>query len=146
MGLGETLRAFIDPYESAAYEDDDDPEVQEPRPGGEQQGRQERRLRAVEKDRHRGHERRSVFLISAIDFDDAQQIADRLKDETPVIIDLGSCTDDLSRRLLDFCSGLAYALEAGLHFLGESVVLLAPPGVELSGGAAGASPRFFNQV
>lgn len=146
MGLGETRRAFIDPYEGDAYEDYDDPEVQEPWPGGEQQGRQERRLRAVDEDRHRGHERRSVFLISPIDFDDAQQIADRLKIATPVIIDLGNCGDDLSRRLLDFCSGLTYALEVGLHFLGESVVLLAPQGVELSGGTAGASPRFFNQV
>lgn len=148
MGLGEMLRALIDPYGGAEDEDYDDVAAQESWPQGDE-ARQGRRLHAVDEKRHslaETRERRSFFLITPAGFDDAQQIAHRLKADTPVIMDVGNCGDDLARRLLDFCSGLTYALEASLEYVGKSVVLLAPPGVELAGGTAGASPRFFNQV
>lgn len=144
MSLGERLRDFIDPFEDEAYEDDVDLEPQEPWAGVEQSGRQEPRLRAVGEDRQHQRER-NFFLIAPREFEDVQQIADRLKAGTPVIIDYGSCGAELSRRLLDFASGLSYALDARLEFVGERVVLLAPPGFELSGGIAGTGPHFFNQ-
>jgi len=87
-------------------------------------------------------------LVTPQDFDDAQQIADRLRADTPVIVDLQSCGRDLSKRLTDFCSGLTYALEGSLQFIGEKVVLLVPHNVELSSEASGGlqERRFFNQV
>lgn len=87
-------------------------------------------------------------LVTPQDFDDAQQIADRLRAGTPVIVDLQSCGRDLSKRLTDFCSGLTYALEGSLEYIGEKVVLLAPHNVELSSEAPGGlqERRFFNQV
>lgn len=87
-------------------------------------------------------------LVTPQDFDDAQQIADRLRAGTPVIVDLQSCGRDLSKRLTDFCSGLTYALEGSLQYIGDKVVLLAPHNVELSSEAPGGlhERRFFNQV
>lgn len=87
-------------------------------------------------------------LVSPQDFDDARQIADRLRAGGPVIVDLQGCGPDLSKRLTDFCSGLAYALEGRLQCIGETVVLLAPHTVELSSEALGGlqERRFFNQV
>ena len=87
-------------------------------------------------------------LVTPQDFDDAQQIADRLRADSPVIVDLQSCGRDLSKRLTDFCSGLTYALDGSLQYVGEKVVLLVPHNVELSSEAPGGvhERRFFNQV
>jgi cell division inhibitor SepF len=87
-------------------------------------------------------------LVTPQDFDDAQQIADRLRADGPVIVDMGSCGRELSTRLTDFCSGLTYALECSLQYIGETVVLLVPHNVELSSEAPGGlhERRFFNQV
>jgi cell division inhibitor SepF len=87
-------------------------------------------------------------LVTPKDFDNAQEIAKRLRAATPVIVDLQGCGPDLSKRLTDFCSGLTYALEGELQFIGESVLLLAPHGVELSSESPGGlhERRFFNQV
>ena len=87
-------------------------------------------------------------LVTPQDFDAAQHIADRLRADSPVIVDLQSCGRDLSKRLTDFCSGLTYALEGSLQYIGETVVLLVPHNVELSSEAPGGlhERRFFNQV
>ena len=87
-------------------------------------------------------------LVTPQDFDAAQQIADHLRAGSLVIVDLRSCGRDLSKRLTDFCSGLTYALDGSLQHIGEQVVLLAPPNVELSSEALGGlrERRFFNQV
>jgi cell division inhibitor SepF len=87
-------------------------------------------------------------LVTPQDFAAAQQIADRVRADSPVIVDLQSCGRDLSERLIDFCSGLTYALEGSLEYIGEDVVLLVPHNVELSSEAPGGlrERRFFNQV
>jgi len=87
-------------------------------------------------------------LVVPQDFDDAQQIADRLRAGGPVIVDLQGCEAELAKRVIDFCSGLTYALEGSLEYLGEKVVLLTPHNVELSSQAPGGlhERRFFNQV
>jgi cell division inhibitor SepF len=87
-------------------------------------------------------------LVTPHDFDDAQQIADRLRAGTPVIVDLQSCGPELAKRLTDFCSGLTYALDGSLEYLGEKVALLSPQNVDLSSEAPGAlhERRFLNQL
>ena len=87
-------------------------------------------------------------LVTPQDFDAAQQIADHLRADSLVIVDLQGCGQDLAKRLTDFCSGLTYALEGSLEYIGEKVVLLAPHNVELSSEALGGlqERRFFNQV
>ena len=86
------------------------------------------------------------FLITPRDFDDAQRIADRLRAGDPVVVDLRCCGRELAKRLVDFCSGLVYACEGDLQYVGEKVMLLAPPEVELSSVVGGLQGRrFFNQ-
>ena len=107
---------------------------------------------------HRDHEARPLAvvrpphvrfsLVAPTDFDDAQGIADALRSGSPVILDLHACGPDLSKRLIDFCSGLTYALEGSVQQLGEHAMLIAPEGVELdSDDPVGLSERrFLNQV
>jgi cell division inhibitor SepF len=73
-----------------------------------------------------------VHLVVPRSFNDAQQIADKFKDGIPVILNLQSCEADLSKRLIDFASGLTYALEGGMQRVADKVFLLTPRNVEVS--------------
>ena len=73
-----------------------------------------------------------VHLILPRSFNDAQQIADRFKDGVPVILNLQSADQDLSKRLIDFASGLTYALDGGMQRVADKVFLLTPRNVEVS--------------
>src|SRR5947207_72083 len=73
-----------------------------------------------------------VHLILPRSFNDAQQIADRFKDGVPVILNLQASDQDLSKRLIDFASGLTYALDSGMQRVADKVFLLTPRNVEVS--------------
>jgi len=90
-----------------------------------------------------------VHLVLPRSFNDAKQIADRLKQSTPVIVNLQEADQDLSKRLIDFSSGLTYALNGNMQRIAERVFLLTPPNVEVSAEErAKALERggFFNQA
>jgi cell division inhibitor SepF len=65
-------------------------------------------------------------------FTEAQSIADRFKSDTPVIMNLTAADPDLSRRLIDFASGLTYGLDGGLQKVSERVFMLTPANVDVS--------------
>ncbi len=73
-----------------------------------------------------------VHLVLPRSFNDAQQIADRFKDGVPVILNLQNADTDLSKRLIDFASGLTYALNGGMQRVADKVFLLTPRNVEVS--------------
>ena len=73
-----------------------------------------------------------VHLVAPRAFNDAKQIADRFKAQIPVIINLQSADTDLSKRLIDFASGLTYALDGSMQRVADKVFLLTPRDVELS--------------
>jgi cell division inhibitor SepF len=88
-----------------------------------------------------------VHLVVPKSFNDAQDIADKFKDAIPVIINLQSSDADLSKRLIDFASGLTYALDGGMQRIADKVFLLTPRNVEVSAEerAALIEKGFFNQ-
>jgi cell division inhibitor SepF len=73
-----------------------------------------------------------VHLVVPRSFNDAQQIADKFKESIPVILNLQSSDQDLSKRLIDFASGLTYALDGGMQRVADKVFLLTPRNVEVS--------------
>jgi len=73
-----------------------------------------------------------VHLVIPRSFNDAQQIADKFKESTPVILNLQSTDQELSKRLIDFTSGLTYALNGGMQRVADKVFLLTPRNVEVS--------------
>jgi cell division inhibitor SepF len=73
-----------------------------------------------------------VHLVIPKSFNDAQQIADKFKDAIPVILNLQSSETDLSKRLIDFASGLTYALDGGMQRIADKVFMLTPRNVEIS--------------
>jgi cell division inhibitor SepF len=89
----------------------------------------------------------TVHLVIPKSFNDAQQIADQFKDSVPVIINLQGTDNELSKRLIDFASGLTYALEGGMQRIADKVFLLTPRNVEVSAEerARLIEKGFFNQ-
>ena len=90
-----------------------------------------------------------VHLVIPRTFNDAKQIADRYKAQIPVILNLQGADTELSKRLIDFASGLTYALDGSIQRVADKVFLLTPRDVELSGEErARALERggFFNQA
>ena len=90
-----------------------------------------------------------VHLVVPRTFNDAKQIADRFKAQIPVILNLQSADTELSKRLIDFASGLTYALDGSMQRVADKVFLLTPRDVELSAEErARAMERggFFNQA
>ncbi len=73
-----------------------------------------------------------VHVVAPARFADAQEIGDRLKDDQPVIVNLQVVDRDLARRMIDFCSGLAYALSGSMEKVADQVFLLTPSDVEVS--------------
>ena len=103
------------------------------------------RLRGVDG----GGGQNKVHLVLPRSFNDAQQIADRFKDSIPVILNLQNADTELSKRLIDFASGLTYALDGSMQRVADKVFLLTPRNVELSAEErARALDRggFFNQA
>ena len=71
-------------------------------------------------------------VVSPTRFDDVQEVADAFKKVQPVIINLQGVDRDLSRRLIDFASGLCYGLEGEMERVADQVFLLTPRGAEVS--------------
>ena len=107
---------------------------------------QPRRVRNLEPVRGPGTSR--VHLVLPRSFNDAQQVADRFKNGVPVILNLQSADSELSKRLIDFASGLTYALDGGMQRIADKVFLLTPRDVELSAEdrARMLDRGFFNQA
>ena len=73
-----------------------------------------------------------MHLVVPRSFNDAQQIADKFKEAIPVILNLQTADAELSKRLIDFASGLTYALDGGMQRVADKVFLLTPRNVEVS--------------
>jgi cell division inhibitor SepF len=88
-----------------------------------------------------------VHLVIPKSFNDAQQVADKFKDDVPVILNLQGTETDLSKRLIDFASGLTYALDGGMQRIADKVFMLTPRNVEISAEerARLIEKGFFNQ-
>ena len=88
-----------------------------------------------------------VHLVIPKSFNDAQQVADQFKRTVPVILNLQTADHELSKRMIDFCSGLTYALDGGMQRIAEKMFLLTPRNVDVSAEerARLIDKGFFNQ-
>jgi len=72
------------------------------------------------------------FVVMPTSFNQAQDVADKYKGSQPVIMNLQGADRDLSRRLIDFASGLCYGLGGQMERVANQVYLLTPTNVEVS--------------
>ena len=88
-----------------------------------------------------------VHFVAPKSFNDVQDVADKFKDSIPVILNLQGTDTDLAKRMIDFSSGLTYALDGGMQRIADKVFLLTPHNVEVSAEerARLVEKGFFNQ-
>lgn len=70
-------------------------------------------------------------IVEATGFSDAKVLADRIRERIPVVLNLRTTDPDMVRRLIDFASGLTYALDGTMRKISEGVIMVLPPRVSL---------------
>jgi cell division inhibitor SepF len=78
---------------------------------------------------NRGHQ---ICKRAPRSLNDAQKAAEDLKDRRPVIVNLEKADDDLARRVIDFISGVTYALNGFYERVGDKVFLFTPANIVIA--------------
>ena len=73
-----------------------------------------------------------VVVIEPKSFDDAQQVANCLREKRPVVINFENTDGDDARRIIDFISGTTYALNGEIKKVGHNVFFCAPSNVNVT--------------
>jgi cell division inhibitor SepF len=82
-----------------------------------------------------------VIVVKPDRFDQVTEIADRLRDKQSVVLNLESTNKDVARRLVDFLSGCAYALDGNIQKVAISTYLITPYNVEVLGDNSSKEPE-----
>ena len=75
-----------------------------------------------------------VVLVKPDRFENAAEIADHLREKRTVVLNLEQTNKDVARRILDFLSGVAYALEGKVKKVAISTYIITPYNVDILGG------------
>ncbi len=73
-----------------------------------------------------------VMVVEPFAFDDAQHVADHLKNRKPVVVNFENCDKEIAKRMIDFISGTTYALGGSIQKVGNSIFLCAPNNVDVA--------------
>lgn len=106
---------------------------QTPSARGQRQTRQQREGRVVSINGGAGLSPTRLVLVKPERFDAAAEIADHLRDGHSIIMNLETTPKDISRRLIDFLSGVTYALDGKIQKAAISTYVIAPKNADLSG-------------
>ena len=74
-----------------------------------------------------------VVLVKPERFEDAPSIADHLVNKRTVVLNLESANKDVIRRVVDFLSGVAYALNGQIKRVATSTFIITPYNVDIMG-------------
>ena len=80
-----------------------------------------------------GGAQQQVVLVKPERFETAAEIADQLRAKRPVLINLETTPKDVTRRLVDFLSGVAYALDGKVKKIAANTYIITPSNVDLVG-------------
>ncbi len=73
-----------------------------------------------------------VMVIEPVSFDDAQQVADHIRNHKPVVVNFENTKSDVAKRIVDFISGTTYALSGDIKKVGKNVFMCAPNNVTVN--------------
>ena len=77
------------------------------------------------------NQERDVAIFAPRSYDESRRMTDLLRSNRAVVLNVTSVDPNLGRRLVDFASGTAYALNAKIEILGNSLYLMSPQGMHL---------------
>ena len=151
MGFLDELKRLTHPYEDEmeddydededVYEDEDEPEERNQTPPPRE--REEPRRREYQEPPRRNNGGKvvnihattqlQVVLVKPERFENATEIADHLREKRTVVLNLEKTQKDVSRRLLDFLSGVAYAQEGKIKKVALQTYIVTPYNVDIMG-------------
>ena len=151
MGFLDELKRLTHPYEDEmeddydededVYEDEDEPEERNQTPPPRE--REEPRGREYQEPPRRNNGGKvvnihattqlQVVLVKPDRYENASEIADHLRDKRTVVLNLEKTQKDVSRRLLDFLSGVAYAQEGKIKKVALQTYIVTPYNVDIMG-------------
>ena len=138
MGILDDLKKWAHPYEDEDEEYEDDfPDL---RDRGDTGAFADRRSldRKAEDRRNKvvninATTQLKVVLVKPERFEDASTIADHLNNKRTVVLNLESTNKEVSRRLVDFLSGVAYANNGQIKRVANSTFIITPYNVDIMG-------------
>ena len=143
MGFMDELKKLTHPYsepEEDDYDDyDDEPLDNDPAPAPQSSRRSYSRSTPAAQDTQNkvvninATTQLQVVLVKPDRFDLVSDIADHLRDKQAVVLNLESTNKDVARRLVDFLSGCAYALDGKIKKIAISTYLITPYNVDVVG-------------
>ena len=138
MGILDDLKKWAHPYEDEDEEYEDDfPDLRDRGDTGAFADRRSAERKAEDRRNKvvniNATTQLKVVLVKPERFENASEIADHLKEKRTVVINLESTNKDIARRLIDFLSGVAYALGGTLSRISGGIYLVTPSGVNISG-------------
>lgn len=74
-----------------------------------------------------------MFLAKPTKFEEASEIGDQIKEQRTVFVNLEDASYDVSKRLLDFLSGISFAYDGKVDKVGKLSYIFAPHDTELIG-------------
>ena len=151
MGFLDELKRLTHPYEDEmeddydededVYEDEDEPEERNQTPPPRE--REEPRRREYQEPPRRNNGGKvvnihattqlQVVLVKPDRYENASEVADHLRDKRTVVLNLEKTQKDVSRRLLDFLSGVAYAQEGKIKKVALQTYIVTPYNVDIMG-------------
>lgn len=136
MSMFDSLKSKlgIDP-EADSYVDDTEDEIF---PGGQGAAAQDYNQQEVKQHSNKvvninATTQLQVVLVKPERFDDASSIADQLNAKHTVVLNLESASKEVSRRLIDFLSGVAYANNGQIKRVATSTFIITPYNVDIMG-------------
>lgn len=73
-----------------------------------------------------------VMVVEPASFDDAQQVADHIRNHKPVVVNFENTNSEVAKRIIDFISGTTYALSGDIKKVGKNVFMCAPNNVSVN--------------
>lgn len=73
-----------------------------------------------------------VMIVEPFAFDDAQNVADHLKNRKPVVVNLENTDREVAKRIIDFISGTTYAVSGTIQKVGNNIFLCAPNNIDVA--------------
>lgn len=73
-----------------------------------------------------------VAVLQPQSYEDSREIADRLKNKKAVVINLEELSKEDAIKVLDFVSGVVYALEGDIQKVSSGIFLIAPYNVNIA--------------
>ena len=130
MNIVENLRRWVRP-EDGYYDEDEDMTSAWARTAGSEFGRRETARKEVS---IRTTTQLKVAITQPRGLDEVRGISDEIKDMMTVVLNVEQLDRDLSRRVLDVLSGVAYGLDASIFRVARPTYIILPFNVEVEAG------------